>query len=131
MPPLPESDPSPGLLDDADVDEEVAEGEAAEDSDAAAYITGGTVDGDLNDSVPSTILASGGHFNGRKPYDRQVADGFVAVPVSPKGYDVVPRKSVIGTTITVADATYDGQEHPIGAVVSGEYTLTASDYTVV
>ena len=56
----------------------------------------------------------------------------VAGTSNPVLYEVAPRKSVIGTTITIADVGYIGTaQEPAPVVVSGETTLTATDdYTV-
>ena len=127
----------------------VAGGVSAEDAGSEATITGGEIAGGVtvadgatgsvsgDDTVVNgtltgteeTLVIDGGHFdNDPSAY---VKEGYVAVADTPSGYKVQPGKSVIGTTITVAGGTYNGQAYEIGSVVLGDYTLTASDYTVV
>ena len=122
----------------------VAKGEGAKATIAGGKISGGvtvadgatgSVSGDdtvVNGTLTGTeetLVIDGGHFdNDPSAY---VKEGYVAVADTPSGYKVQPGKSVIGTTITVAGGTYNGQAYEIGSVVLGDYTLTASDYTVV
>ena len=88
-------------------------------------VVNGTLDG-----TTGTLSITDGFF-GSDPTD-YLAEGYVAILDGQTGlYDVRQGKSVIGTTITVAGGTYNGQPYAIGSVVLGNYTLTADDYTVV
>ena len=126
----------------------VAGGVSAEDAGSEATITGGEIAGGVTvadgatgaisgddtvvngalDGTTGTLSITDGLFE-NDPTD-YLAEGYVAIETA-QGYDVQPGKSVIGTTITVAGGTYNGQAYEIGSVVLGNYTLTADDYTVV
>jgi len=102
----------------------------------------GSTDSMLNckDDNRGTITVTGGSFNGFNPSTSNAADGdmvasgYYAFPNDPSSgwYTVAEKKSVIGTTITVADAEYDGTaKEPVPTVTFGGATLTATDdYTV-
>ncbi len=116
-----------------------------------ASITGGTFSTtaadksfliNCKDSNKETITVTGGSFQGFNPQNNTadgegtdyVASGYYAFPNDPSAgwYTVAEKKSVIGTTITVADAEYDGTaKEPVPTVAFGGATLTATDdYTV-
>ena len=96
---------------------------------STVVVSDGTVGGTLSEAEGGDVSAEGGHF--AEDPSEFVADGYVAVPGDPDGYDVQLGKSVIGTTITVAGGTYNGSAYEISSIVLGDYTLTADDYTVV
>ena len=126
----------------------VAGGVSAEDAGSTATITGGEIAGGVTvadgatgsiegdetvvngtlDGTTGTLSITDGLFE-EDPTD-YLAEGYVAIETA-QGYDVRQGKSVIGTTITVAGGTYNGQAYEIGSIVLGNYTLTADDYTVV
>ena len=92
-------------------------------------ISGGTINGKI-DGTPLTISVTGGFFT-EDPTD-YVAQGYYAAPVT-GGYEVLPQKSILGTTITVADAgAYDGtgKEPAVTVTTNGVAIAAADGYTL-
>ncbi|MBQ3809731.1 MAG: hypothetical protein II839_02810, partial [Kiritimatiellae bacterium] len=97
---------------------------------APLAIAGGTYGGSLVTNGTGSISITGGHF-AADPTEF-VAAGYYAAGDSTAGWDVLPQKSILGTTITVAGGTYTGAaQTPAPTVVAGGDTLTPeTDYTV-
>ena len=88
-------------------------------------ISGGTINGKI-DGTPLTISVTGGFFT-EDPSD-YVEQGYYAATVT-GGYEVLPQKSILGTTITVADGSvYDGTgKEPMVTVTTNGVAIAATD----
>ncbi len=92
-------------------------------------ISGGTINGEI-EGTPLTISVTGGFFT-EDPSD-YVAQGYYAAPVT-GGYEVLPQKSILETTITVADGSvYDGagKTPTVTVTTNGVAIAVADGYTL-
>ena len=99
-------------------------------SGGTATISGGSVYGGLETTFGGTMSITGGFFS-EDPSD-YVAQGYYAATVT-GGYEVLPQKSILETTITVADGSvYDGTgQTPTVTVATNGVAIAATDgYTL-
>ena len=102
----------------------------SEGDSARLVIEGGEFDGDLSAPDGGSISITGGHF-AKDPSDF-VADGYYAAGDDTNGYDVLPCRSILDTTITVASAEYTGVSQVPAVIVetNGVALVPGTDFTV-
>ena len=102
----------------------------SEGDSARLAIEGGEFDGELSAPDGGSISITGGHF-AKDPSD-YVADGYYAAGDDTGGYDVLPCRSILDTTITVATAEYTGvsQIPSVAVETNGVALVLGTDFTV-